>query len=327
VFRTIEELEADLVRANIARHDARLIAEQARPAVWLETELVSDDSIALAATKIGGRPDLPAGVSWPIRPAYPNAEERTRLLRSSLAKPEEITWATPADETRRENRLRINAIENPWPLDFVAQINFEQMWQAGPLDPDMPRDGLLSIFYDVHEQPWGFEPRERMGYALLYHQGPGFIRSAPPVELAEASLEPHQCTPHRCVTTLPPVLASCDKLLPAAAANALWHWWCDTEDDSTQHRVGGWPTPLQGDMQAECAFVAAGVAVGYGEPHSAESEVIRARATDWLLLAQFGSFYDEGFEWGLGGRIYLWITRSDLIARRFDRAHVVLQCY
>jgi uncharacterized protein YwqG len=30
--------------------------------------------------------------------------------------------------------------------------------------------------------------------------------------------------------------------------------------------------------------------------------------------------------WGLGGRIYYWMRRDDLAARRFDAAWCILQC-
>jgi hypothetical protein len=44
---------------------------------------------------------------------------------------------------------------------------------------------------------------------------------------------------------------------------------------------------------------------------------LRARADEWLMLAQIGSDDEAGFMWGDDGRIYLWIRREDLIARRF----------
>ncbi len=52
-------------------------------------------------------------------------------------------------------------------------------------------------------------------------------------------------------------------------------------------------------------------------------------AKDWILLLQVDTDDDSdgpGWMWGDCGRIYFWIRRQDLAARRFDRAWTVLQC-
>jgi len=325
MFHAAAQIEADLVRAGIGPHDARRLAEASRPAIWLESQAIADErEIGLGATKIGGWPDLPHGVSWPIRPAYPNANERARFYRRLIERPDALSWEM--QQRRRDAQNRIAALERPWPLDFVAQIDFRQMWTSGPLDPDMPTRGLLSIFYDVQEQPWGFDPRERMAYAILYHEGSALVRRDPPEQIAEQSLRPRSCLPHPCVTPLPPDLFACAELgLQAETEPALRHWWYD-DDTAPRHRVGGWPTSVQGDMQVQCALVGAGVAAGSATSYVApELAAIRSRAAEWLLLAQFGS--DEGdLMWGDLGWIYLWIRRSDLLARRFEGAHLILQC-
>ena len=45
------------------------------------------------------------------------------------------------------------------PIDFLLQINLEEV---SPLDKtdSLPRSGLLSFFYDLAEQPWGFDPKQ-----------------------------------------------------------------------------------------------------------------------------------------------------------------------
>ena len=81
-------------------------------------------------------------------------------------------------------------------------------------------------------------------------------------------------------------------------------------------------------MQLQCALVAAGRYCGapdaYHDPALAQ---LRATAKDWLLLAQIGSDAGAGVMWGDSGCLYLWIKRDDLIARRFEAAHLILQCY
>jgi hypothetical protein len=113
-------------------------------------------------------------------------------------------------------------------------------------------------------------------------------------------------------------------------------WWREGDDllasedgiDWKCHRVGGWPTPIQGDMQTECALVAAGYYCGNGDAYSApETEAVRKTASEWLLLAQIGTDKGAQMMWGDSGQLYVWIRREDLVAGRFDAARLILQCY
>jgi uncharacterized protein YwqG len=152
-----------------------------------------------------------------------------------------------------------------------------------------------------------------------------------------APFAPLSCHPQACVTPLPIETADFQSLnVHEEIVDALYEWW--SEDDNMYgseggvdwkcHRVGGWPTPIQGDMQTECALVAAGYYCGDGDAYGAqETEAVRATAGEWLLLAQIGT--DEGAQmmWGDNGQLYVWIRRGDLVARRFEAARLILQCY
>jgi hypothetical protein len=80
------------------------------------------------------------------------------------------------------------------------------------------------------------------------------------------------------------------------------------------HRLLGWPDLLQNDMREEL-------------------QQLFPRGSDWMLLLQVDSPRDDRWrarrqdpQWGSGGRIYFWIQRKDLAARRFDRIWTILQC-
>jgi uncharacterized protein YwqG len=45
----------------------------------------------------------------------------------------------------------------------------------------------------------------------------------------------------------------------------------------------------------------------------------------WRLLAQFQSDRPTGMDWGCGGMIYFWIREEELAARRFDRVYGMLE--
>ena len=132
---------------------ARQLAAQSRPAVWLQTQLVEgEDEIPLGATKLGGCPDLPAQTRWPERGPYPDTHQRVESHRAdSVAPNSRWRWAKPeqAQKFRAEALQHVERLLNPFPLHFLAQINFADVWAAGPVDEDMPRSGLLSLFYDL----------------------------------------------------------------------------------------------------------------------------------------------------------------------------------
>jgi len=348
MFRTIDDVRNDMAEVGIADAEADLLARRARPAVWLQTRNVNDEAeIAIGSTKLGGRPDLPAQVAWPMRPAYPDASERAKRRRWDLAEPDKAwSWATPEQrETFRQQALNhIRMVESEQPLSFVAQINLAEMWAAGPLDPDLPRQGVLSIFYDMIEHPWGFDPQDRVGFAILFHDADSkpWARRDEPAELraleSNYGLSPLACTAHACMTPLPANTAQYRQLgLPDAFLDQLWEDWHWSEngpepredgEDWRCHHVGGWPTPVQGDMQTECALVHAGHYCGdsdaYKDPAIAS---VRATATDWLLLAQIGTDGKGNMMWGDNGQLYVWIRRDDLKAGRFENAWLIQQCH
>ena len=101
------------------------------------------------------------------------------------------------------------------------------------------------------------------------------------------------------------------------------------DEYALSHKLLGHSENIQGDMELECQLVTNGLYCGdpsgYQDPRAA---ALIAGAADWVLLLQIDSDEDNcGMMWGDSGRIYLWIRREDLQARRFAQAHLILQCY
>lgn len=324
---------------------ARRLAALAKPGVWLETKEINDEAeIALGATKFGGRPDLPSNASWPLRPAYPDAAERQSRIRSLALPPIGLPDATTGVRSRSPSNdlaQMIRIVGEPFPLEFVCQVDFEEMRRAGPLGPDFPESGLLSVFYDTLEAPWGFNPVDHVGSMFLFHERASDVtaRLDTPSEFASveryAPMAPAACRGHGCLMPLPVETAVFSELgLTEGQEESYRHWYWDESDsdgsdepDLNSHLVGGWPLPIQGDMQTECALVAAGHSCGdgraYSNPKTAE---VKETAAEWVLLLQIGSNEGAGMMWGDVGNLYVWIRREDLIARRFEAARLILQC-
>jgi Domain of unknown function (DUF1963) len=189
------------------------------------------------------------------------------------------------------------------------------------------------------EGPWGFDPADDPGAVLLYDDAPAAaLRQLDnPKELgAFGDAVRFRATPAR-VMPVPgdsPALAALN--LNQAALDSYWTWASvggpvtasEGGADWRCHRVSGWPTPIQGDMQMECAIVTSGYSAGTSDSwKAARAAGADKGAEDWLLLLQIGTDEKAGMMWGDSGQLYVWIRREDLRARRFDKARLKLQCY
>ncbi len=62
------------------------LAAQARPALVLMPEPASTEELPLGSTKLGDRPDLPSGTSWPVRPPYVDGTARAAQHREDAGR-------------------------------------------------------------------------------------------------------------------------------------------------------------------------------------------------------------------------------------------------
>jgi len=71
--------------------------------------------------------------------------------------------------------------------DFLLQINLAQ---ASALDQtgSLPKSGLLSFFYDLKEQPWGFDPKQLHGF-LVHYTPDGVTLGSTPMPRPEFALD------------------------------------------------------------------------------------------------------------------------------------------
>lgn len=272
---------------------AEKIGKYLRHAITITTEC--RDDIALGASKFGGTPDLPPDWSWPTRKDRKSGQERS--------------------------------------LDFVAQINFAES-KTYDVEGELPAHGILYLFYDLDAQPWGFDPAERDGYHVAYYDGdtaqlqprPAPQNSNHDYALGAARLHYggrlESPNPYGFLITTAGLDEEEDETY-TDAYNAL------QDEYALSHKLLGHSENIQGDMELECQLVTNGLYCGdpsgYQDPRAA---ALIAGAADWVLLLQIDSDEDNcGMMWGDSGRIYLWIRREDLQARRFAQAHLILQCY
>ncbi|MET3838776.1 YwqG family protein [Bradyrhizobium sp. OAE829] len=362
LFKTAAEIDGSLRAAGVRAADATALAAGSKPYIWLETAEVDDEAeIALGATKIGGTPDLPVTMPWPWRPPYPDHQQRIEETQAgvTLLNPqdmmaeqaemlEEFRKVLPPDEFEAfaaesakvdYSKFSLDSLVEdirrtgqPAPLQFIAQVDLAEIWLTGPVDPDIPREGRLFFFYDTDHRPGGDRPADITGARLIYDLTPthSLKRASPPAELSAhkqtAGFRPQRCVLH--TGMWPPYYGSpewnaCE--IKARAEKSVEAWWYEVTRDGHDHRFGGHPLQIQGNMQTECALVSKGLDLSARNSKAAER--LKSDAANWLLLLQIASDDRAGMMWGDVGNLYVWIHRDALRARRFEEVRVIMQCY
>jgi uncharacterized protein YwqG len=323
------------------------LVSQARAAILLSTSESDEDDIPLGASKIGGRPDLPRGLAWPTRPAYPDAvtraaghrKEAERLLADSK-KPR--SWMTPEQGERfcAEYKAKAEAIEKEFPLAFLGQINLAELSVESGFDPMFPNKGRLLLFYDYWEQPEDFTPEASVGWQVLFDETPedALVRTDIPSALTGISDDQWSCvfkaariSTRSILTPIPPNDKGWDafSLEDDEALDEYQEWLSQfgTPDmeGRDNHQFGGFPQTLQNGLQATAQLVTHGLNCGRSEVWKTDEarELIKS-AGEWRLVMQLGVDKHAGIP--SPGAYYVIMRDEDIAARRFDRARITYQC-
>jgi uncharacterized protein YwqG len=225
-------------------------------------------------------------------------------------------------------------------LNFLAQFNCEELSKYD-LDRVLPNSGILYFFYDLDEQPWGFDPADRGGSVVMYSPD---CDSLIPANLPQGVEKEEFCLPSfnlsfKTTLSIPSEDSVVFEQIGLSKAESesfdlLWqelsHSEPDSEADLEQesqpiHQLLGFSYNIQGDMQLECQMVANGINYGDGINDS-EAKVAAENAAEWRLLFQVDSDDDLNIMFGDCGMIYYWIQESALQQKRFDQAWTILQC-
>jgi uncharacterized protein YwqG len=215
-------------------------------------------------------------------------------------------------------------------LDFLARISISELQQAHLVDW-LPASGSLLFFYDLENQPWGYDPKDR-GCAHVIHL-PDLADPPPQLDRdceGTPSALPHRDVLFRKVLVLPSwehesvsSLMLSDKESDALCefADAFFH-------EQPKHQVSGYAAPVQSDgMELECQLVTHGLycgnASGYEDPRA---DALRAGADNWRLLLQLDSDDELGVMWGDAGCIYYWVEEDAARRGDFSNTWLVLQC-
>lgn len=214
------------------------------------------------------------------------------------------------------------------PLTLVAQIDLDRTGKA----IGWPRGGHLLFFYDVENQPWGFDPKDGRSSAIVYlPAGSGRLIPIKPPTSSTRVLPECAVTASPLVTIPPSENAAVTRLLPRLEDQMKYfelysEFWGD--GDEPNHQLFGWPQAVQHDMEVECQLAYHGINCG-GEDEEMDSpraQVLAAAASRWNMLLQVGS--DDRLEvmWGDLGKVYFFCTCEAQASGKFDERWTILQC-
>lgn len=299
-----------LERAGSKRDVAVACSQTIRPHLAL-TKQTSRSKIT-GGSKIGGTPDLPATVAWPTRQGYSNATKQI--------------YAQPSGHDAHSERA----------IDFILQLDLAAASTAGALDIDLPQTGYLWFFYDAVCQPWGMSPPERAGWSLIWRDTSDLEPRPRPADSVRAPAFNEYQLGFRPESSLAPSVLDpaygrdAHNKLPLDVLETLEELLVSRSSGFGRiHKLGGWPDEVQDpNMGIECEAASQGIERPYliGQTDPKRWKEIERAAQNWRLVLQIDSDEHVGWMWGDMGVIYVWMRETDIAARRFDRAWVILQC-
>lgn len=180
-------------------------------------------------------------------------------------------------------------------LTFLAQFRLNDFAGCESVEA-LPKEGLLSFFYDLDEQPWG-DADERNLWRVVYTTETTLER----VRIGEALNE-------RTVAfeeSYAPIVDTLLELMTEDDFVAMEELF----DEGEVHAIGGHPDAVQNDVFEEIEDT-------YGE-----------RFSNPFLLFQMDSTEELDVMFGDVGILYFLIPTEALRTKRFEEAEIIMQCY
>ena len=252
------------------------------------------------ASKIGGKPYLPADFVWPT---YTDKEENI---------------------TR--------------PLSFFCQIKLSDI-KPYDKEGLLPDRGTLYFFYECESMKWGFDAEDKGAARVFYYDTTDVIELVPkdiPADIAEEYVIPEIALQFKCEKSYPTfeefevynnIEADYEEY-----DEVLQKLGIDTDVCREYHKMLGYADVIQSEMLTEAERVSRGLYCGDPEsyqntPKDVEADISK-RAGDWMLLCQLSTITKGDFEFMFGdcGMLYFYIKKDDLAIMNFENVHFSVQC-
>jgi uncharacterized protein YwqG len=284
-----ESFKELLLLGGVPPETAVKLATLPLPAVRLSSRrLARDAEASVAASKLGGMPDVGPAFNWPSWKHRP----LTFLCQLNLADVAQYPFCASL------------------PTVGVLAFFYDQEQESWGFDPK-DRGSWL-----VH-----FEPNPDL---LQRRENPGAAQS--PTGYPACALTPSEVQTLPAIDSLAVASLGLSPEERDVYSQVLEQIEAK-RPGGAEHQVLGHPSPIQGDMQLECQLVSHGLYCGdpsgYTDPRA---RALETGAGDWHLLLQVDTDDTSEMMWGDCGRLYFWITDDALRRRAFEECWMILQC-
>lgn len=269
--------------------ESALVAELetlAAPALRLQTQAAEEASLQLGQSKLGGRPDLPAAVSWPTKENEPLAFIGQIAL--SEAHPYDVQGQMP----------------DAGLLSFFYDAK-QETYGTEPAD----RAGFAVLY-----TPAEAGQLVRLPFPAALPTAARYTACA--LQFANILTLPDEPAAEM------PSLAWSDALQQRyeQAKQALT---APGTPNAEASQILGYPITLQDDMRLQCQLATTGIRSDTAT--SEQIEANREDANNWTLLLQVDADTQTGMQWSDGGMLYYWIQRDALVAANVSNVWCILQ--
>jgi uncharacterized protein YwqG len=239
------------------------------------------------SSKLGGNPDLPTGIPWPV------------------------------------NHGR--------PLDFLLQLNLTKLPRKLVRDA-LPKRGWLYFFYDLEDNPWGFDVSHRHDWRVLFYGGDRNTlerRSRP--DGTDPVLRPCGLTFFEGIYVNWPSLQDEKSRADLRYLNQHEHLF-EAQVEDSGHQITGNTHGCQRmyeEMQEECQLASNGIYLGGGGGpvfDHVKAEQFKGGIKDWRFLLELRSDENANLDWTGYGTLYFWIREEDLRNCDFHNVWAIFQC-
>ncbi|HMO20457.1 MAG TPA: YwqG family protein [Candidatus Melainabacteria bacterium] len=195
----------------------------------------------------------------------------------------------------------------------------------------LPPEGVLTVFYDLGEQPRGFQSGDKDGLRVYFHDRDiNLVPTIAPLNLNERLVLPASKIRFEDELTFPDFKDCLAENLTFAGTEPykafLNSWYQQSASQSGCHRLLGYPQLLEGDVREECALASDGTYESDLDGRAMDrAREIASEATSWVLLMQIDREPECGIEWSDQGMLYIMIERDHLLERKFDNSWAMIQ--
>ena len=220
----------------------------------ISLKIAGKEEYKLGATRFGGKPDVPSDFVWP----------------------------------RFEGESYDHVVKNR-PLSFLAQFNCEDLAQYDA-EHLLPDHGLLSFFYELDTQCWGYDPKDKGCARVYWFEDISALSAAEfPQDMEEDFQMPMIKIKLALQKSYPSWADFSDIYSEEYDYEAFYDIYGELygEDSDEYSQVLGWPHVIQNSMYAECDVVTQGYYLGNGWiniPQDVRGRAEKSARDRWLLL-------------------------------------------